>query len=125
MLIQPRQRRDTSRPVSPRVVYSIPAGDRGVIKSYGAPAHTVFAVPDPTGRIIVWLLGDQLHPEHRILEGADRVLLIEADDFADRRPSHPQKLDPTMGADARPFNASIGAFWTDTRRRFGGRDGWG
>ena len=31
----------------------------------------------------VWLLGDQLHPEHHVLDGADRVLLIEATDFAD------------------------------------------
>jgi deoxyribodipyrimidine photolyase-related protein len=46
----------------------------------------------------VWLLGDQLHPEHHVLDGADRVLLIEAADFADRRPYHPQKLGLVFAA---------------------------
>ena len=46
----------------------------------------------------VWLLGDQLHPEHHVLDGADRVLLIEATDFADRRPYHPQKLGLVFAA---------------------------
>jgi deoxyribodipyrimidine photolyase-related protein len=46
----------------------------------------------------VWLLGDQLHPESHVLDGADRVLLIEATDFADRRPYHPQKLGLVFAA---------------------------
>jgi len=46
----------------------------------------------------VWLLGDQLHPESHVLDGADRVLLIEAADFADRRPYHPQKLGLVFAA---------------------------
>jgi deoxyribodipyrimidine photolyase-related protein len=46
----------------------------------------------------VWLLGDQLHPEHHVLDGADRVLLIEAADFADRRPYHSQKLGLVFAA---------------------------
>jgi deoxyribodipyrimidine photolyase-related protein len=46
----------------------------------------------------VWLLGDQLHPEHHVLDGADRVLLIEATAFADRRPYHPQKLGLVFAA---------------------------
>jgi deoxyribodipyrimidine photolyase-related protein len=40
----------------------------------------------------VWLLGDQLHPESHVLDGADRVLLVEATGFAARRRYHPQKL---------------------------------
>ena len=46
----------------------------------------------------VWLLGDQLHPEHHALDGADSVLLIEATAFADRRPYHPQKLGLVFAA---------------------------
>jgi len=46
----------------------------------------------------VWLLGDHLHPEHHVLDGADRVLLIEATDFADRRPYHSQKLGLVFAA---------------------------
>ncbi|MFB6194886.1 MAG: cryptochrome/photolyase family protein [Haloplanus sp.] len=46
----------------------------------------------------VWLLGDQLHPESRVLDDADRVLLIEATGFADRRPYHPQKLGLVFAA---------------------------
>ncbi|WP_251343123.1 cryptochrome/photolyase family protein [Haloplanus halophilus] len=46
----------------------------------------------------VWLLGDQLHPEHHVLDGADRVLVIEAAAFADRRPYHPQKLGLVFAA---------------------------
>jgi deoxyribodipyrimidine photolyase-related protein len=46
----------------------------------------------------VWLLGDQLHPESHVLDGADRVLLIEATDFAARRPYHPQKLGLVFAA---------------------------
>lgn len=46
----------------------------------------------------VWLLGDQLHPEHHVLDGADRVVLVEATAFADRRPYHPQKLGLVFAA---------------------------
>ncbi|MFB6069318.1 MAG: cryptochrome/photolyase family protein [Halobacterium sp.] len=40
----------------------------------------------------VWLLGDQLHPESAVLDGADHVLLVEAHAFAARKAYHPQKL---------------------------------
>jgi deoxyribodipyrimidine photolyase-related protein len=46
----------------------------------------------------VWLLGDQLHPDHHVLDDADRVLLVEATAFADRRPYHPQKLGLVFAA---------------------------
>jgi deoxyribodipyrimidine photolyase-related protein len=46
----------------------------------------------------VWLLGDQLHPESHVLDGADRVLLIEATAFAERKPYHPQKLGLVFAA---------------------------
>ncbi|WP_435182486.1 cryptochrome/photolyase family protein [Halobellus sp. EA9] len=46
----------------------------------------------------VWLLGDQLSPESAPLAAADRVLLIEAHAFADRRPYHPQKLTLVFSA---------------------------
>ncbi|AZH26157.1 hypothetical protein DU502_12655 [Haloplanus aerogenes] len=46
----------------------------------------------------VWLLGDHLHPEHHVLDDADRVLLIEATEFAARRPYHPQKLGLVFAA---------------------------
>ncbi|MFB6102529.1 MAG: cryptochrome/photolyase family protein [Haloplanus sp.] len=45
-----------------------------------------------------WLLGDQLHPESHVLDGVDRVLMIEATAFADRRPYHPQKLGLVFAA---------------------------
>ncbi|WP_435068725.1 cryptochrome/photolyase family protein [Haloplanus sp. C73] len=46
----------------------------------------------------VWLLGDHLHPSHHVLDGADRVLMVEATDFAGRRPYHPQKLGLVFAA---------------------------
>jgi deoxyribodipyrimidine photolyase-related protein len=46
----------------------------------------------------VWLLGDHLHPAHHHLDGVARVLLVEAADFADRRPYHPQKLGLVFAA---------------------------
>ncbi|MFB6089493.1 MAG: cryptochrome/photolyase family protein [Halobellus sp.] len=46
----------------------------------------------------VWLLGDQLHPESAPLASADRVLLIEAHAFAERRRYHPQKLTLVFSA---------------------------
>jgi len=46
----------------------------------------------------VWLLGDQLHPDHHVLDGADRILLVEATAFADRRRYHPQKLTLVFAA---------------------------
>jgi deoxyribodipyrimidine photolyase-related protein len=51
----------------------------------------------PTGET-AWLLGDQLHPESHVLDGVDRVLLVEATAFADRKPYHPQKLGLVFSA---------------------------
>ncbi|EMA57794.1 cryptochrome/photolyase family protein [Halorubrum lipolyticum] len=41
---------------------------------------------------VLWLLGDQLNPDLDALDDADRVLLIEAHGFADRKPYHAHKL---------------------------------
>ena len=47
----------------------------------------------------VWLLGDQLNPEVGPLQSDDdHVLLIEAHDFAGRKPYHPQKLTMLFAA---------------------------
>ncbi len=46
----------------------------------------------------VWLLGDQLNPDVAPLQSADRVLMIEAHAFGDRRPYHPQKLTLVFSA---------------------------
>jgi len=46
----------------------------------------------------LWLLGDQLNLELDALEDADDVLLIEAYDFADRRPYHTHKLTLVFSA---------------------------
>jgi len=46
----------------------------------------------------LWLLGDQLNLDLDALETADTVLLIEAHDFADRRPYHAHKLTLVFAA---------------------------
>ncbi|KAB1196540.1 MULTISPECIES: cryptochrome/photolyase family protein [Haloferax] len=40
----------------------------------------------------VWVLGDQLNPETTPLQHEDHVLMIEAHNFGERLPYHPQKL---------------------------------
>ncbi len=50
---------------------------------------------DPT---TLWLLGDQLHPDLDALADADDVLMIEASEFADRRPYHAHKLTLVFSA---------------------------
>ena len=51
-----------------------------------------------TDRSVLWLLGDQLNPELDALDGADEVLLIEANGFADRKPYHAHKLTLVFSA---------------------------
>jgi deoxyribodipyrimidine photolyase-related protein len=46
----------------------------------------------------LWLLGDQLRGDAPALAEADRVLMIEAHAFADRKPYHPQKLTLVLSA---------------------------
>ncbi len=48
--------------------------------------------------VTVWLLGDQLNPTLDVLADADRLLLIEAHGFADRRPYHTHKLTLVFSA---------------------------
>jgi deoxyribodipyrimidine photolyase-related protein len=45
----------------------------------------------------VWLLGDQLAPD-RLVDDGERVLMVEAHGFANRRPYHPQKLTLVFAA---------------------------
>ncbi|WP_251331064.1 cryptochrome/photolyase family protein [Haloplanus pelagicus] len=65
----------------------------------------------------VWLLGDQLHPESHVLDDAERVLLIEATAFADRRPYHPQKLGLVFAAMRHARDALREAGYTVEYRR--------
>ncbi len=46
----------------------------------------------------VWLLGDQLHRDAAPLQSDDHVLMIEAHNFAERMPYHPQKLTLVFSA---------------------------
>ncbi len=48
--------------------------------------------------VTCWLLGDQLDPTLDVLAAADDVLLIEAHDFADRKPYHAHKLTLVFSA---------------------------
>ncbi len=48
--------------------------------------------------VTCWLLGDQLDPTRDALAEADDVLLIEAHDFADRKPYHAHKLTLVFSA---------------------------
>ncbi|MFD1633875.1 cryptochrome/photolyase family protein [Haloplanus ruber] len=65
----------------------------------------------------VWLLGDQLHPESHVLDDAERVLLIEATAFADRKPYHPQKLGLVFAAMRHARDALREAGYDVTYRR--------
>ena len=49
-------------------------------------------------RSVLWLLGDQLNPDLDAVADADEVLLIEAHDFADRKPYHAHKLTLVFSA---------------------------
>ena len=49
-------------------------------------------------RSVCWLLGDQLNPDLDAVADADEVLLIEAHEFADRKPYHAHKLTLVFSA---------------------------
>ena len=49
-------------------------------------------------RSVCWLLGDQLNPDLDAIADADEVLLIEAHEFADRKPYHAHKLTLVFSA---------------------------